>query len=65
MQSQPLRAENGQSSIAKRTASEEEDAAHKAKRLKSLHGVSTERAVKFPPAIRRVFIEKVATTSQF
>lgn len=59
-EAQSLLADHGQSPIAKRTASEEEEAAHEAKRIKSLHGVSTEPAVKLAPVIRRVpFSEKV------
>lgn len=59
-ESQPLPADNGQIPIAKRTASEEEDAAHEAKRIKSLQSVSTEPAIKLSPVIRSVpFPEKV------
>lgn len=59
-ETQPQPPNNGQNSIAKRTASEEEDAAHEAKRIKSLHDASTEQAVKFLPATRRVpYMEKV------
>ncbi|EED16987.1 bromodomain-containing protein, putative [Talaromyces stipitatus ATCC 10500] len=64
-ESQPLPADNGQNSIAKRTASEEEDATHEAKRIKSLHNVSTEPAVKLSPVIRRVpFLEKPAVLEE-